>query len=130
MGHAAPVVALFGRAPLQWRKGFRMTYKIAALALIIAAVPAAPDGGVAPELAAEQGAPVTQVAPTDAATVPDPTVTATSTAAAPTAPPPVFDSHAAFSPTFSSGYYYASPYAGYTSLSYYGSIYTVREFSD
>lgn len=50
--------------------------------------------------------------------------------AAPTAPdaPLVFDSQVAFSPTYSSGYYYASPYAGYTSLAYYASIYTSRRF--
>ena len=42
--------------------------------------------------------------------------------------PTVFDSQVAFSPTYSSGYYYASPYSGYTSLSYYASIYTARRF--
>jgi hypothetical protein len=44
------------------------------------------------------------------------------------AAPLVFDSQVAFSPTYSSGYYYASPYAGYTSLSYYANIYTSRRF--
>ena len=102
-----------------------MTYKIAVLALIAAAVPIASDGGGVPETAAvttpEQAALVMQpTPPLDA----DPDFI-------PTPPPPPlsgFNSQVAFSPTYSSGYYYASPYAGYTSLAYYGSIYTARKF--
>lgn len=50
------------------------------------------------------------------------------TAAQPAPAPTGFNSKVTFSPTYSSGYYYASPYAGYTSLAYYGSIYTARKF--
>ena len=80
-----------------------------------ATAPAPAPSPAADPQAAPDSLPAEQVAP------PMPT------AAAPPAPT-VFDSQVAFSPTYSSGYYYASPYSGYTSLSYYASIYTARRF--
>jgi hypothetical protein len=106
-----------------------MTYKIVALALFAAAAPAAFAQGMVPEPAAEQAVAIGQVAPAakDTETAPAPETAAQS---APSIPQPTggFDSKVAFSPTYSSGYYYASPHSGYTSLAYYGSIYTARGF--
>ncbi len=39
-----------------------------------------------------------------------------------------FNAETRYSPTYSSGYYYATPYSGYTSLRYYGSLYTARRY--
>ena len=75
------------------------------------------------------GASIEAAAPTEPVTA-APVETQVATPAPDTPAPAtyVFDSQVAFSPTYSSGYYYASPYSGYTSLSYYGSIYTARRF--
>ncbi len=70
----------------------------------------------APAVLAEQGE--TPAAPVQAAPVQPAAIPASNG----------FNAQVAFSPTYKSGYYYASPYSGYTSLSYYGSIYTSRRF--